>query len=156
MVAGVLGVVGVLVVPVGVLGVVAVEVVVVVVEVEVEVVPVIVGVLVVLLDVVSVAVPTAAPQSWRASVRTVAAPRLRSDTSVGLTDPGRAATSVWMLSISRSALTQSPFEMSAEELLSCEFSELASLDESRPELAPQAARNAAASPRPAARRARGT
>jgi hypothetical protein len=157
---GGVGVEGVLVVvgvdEVGVVGVVTVEVG--VVTVEVEVVWVTVGVLVVVgvdFGVVVGAGWAGAPQSLRASVRTVAAPRLRSETKVGLTEPGRAGIWVWMFPINRSALTQFWFAMSAEAAFSCEVSELASLGESSPELEPQAVRNATASPSPPARRARG-
>ncbi|MEA2196490.1 MAG: hypothetical protein QOJ25_541 [Solirubrobacteraceae bacterium] len=58
--------------------------------------------------------------------------------------------------MSRAALTQSPFEMSVEAVLSFDLSVLAVLAESRPEPAPQAARSAAASPSPPASRARET
>jgi hypothetical protein len=153
-VAGVLGVGR--VVEVVVEGVESVEVVVVEVEVAVEVVCVIVGVTVLKVVVVSGPTATLLPQSWRARVWTVWAPVPRSDTSVGFTDPGRLAICVSRSPIALSALTQSSFDRSAEAVLSVAFSELASLEESRPELAPQAAKNAAARPSPAARRARGT
>jgi hypothetical protein len=152
-VAGVLGVVGVEeVVLVGVLGVEAV-----VVEVEVEVVPgcVTVAVLVVEAE-VSDPVLTAPLQSVAASALTVLAPRLRSDTSVGLTDAGRLAISVSTFPIIALALAHWPCDKSVEAVLSSPVSELAWFAESRPELAPQAAKNAAASPSPPARRARGT
>jgi len=108
------GPVGVLV---GVVGVV-VEVDVIVVEVDVDVVRGFVSVAVLVVFALSVLVPTVPPQSFFASVRTVAAPWLRSDTSVGLTAPGRFATWVSTAPIAFSALPQSPFARSAEAVLS--------------------------------------
>jgi hypothetical protein len=79
---------------------------------------------------------------------------LRSVTRVGSTVPGRLATWVSTDPTAFSALAQSLLFSAAEAALSCAFRELFSLVESRPELAPQAAKNAAASPSPPARRAR--
>jgi hypothetical protein len=149
LVAGVEGVVG--VVGVEVEGVVTVEVV--VVEVEVEVVCVTVGVVVVLE--VWVAVLTV-PHCLLARVRTVSAPWPMSDTRVGSTEPGRLATWVCSAPIAFKAPAQSLLARAVEAALSSLVSELDSLAESRLELAPQDARNAAASPSPPARRARGT
>jgi hypothetical protein len=73
-----------------------------------------------------------------------------------LIEPGRLATWVSTDPIALSALAQLLLVSACEAALSCAFRVLLSLAESRPELAPQAARNAAASPSPPARRARGT
>jgi hypothetical protein len=152
------GVAGVVLVVVGGGGVVVVCVVVDVGVVEVEVVCgcVVVGVVLVAVVVVSGPVPTDAPHCVLARAWTVWAPRLRSDTSVGLTEPGRFATWVSSCPIAFSALTQLPLDTSADAVLRSALSEFASLAESRPELPPQAAKNAAASPSTAARRARET
>jgi hypothetical protein len=97
-VAGVLGVVGAVVVVL--VGVDSVEVV--VVEVDVEVVRGCVTV-----GVIEVTGPVVTPlQSLLASALTVLAPRLRSETSVGSTDPGRLAISVSTFPINVSALAQ--------------------------------------------------
>jgi hypothetical protein len=155
---GVAGVLGVVDVEVGVVGTVRVVVVVVVaVDVEVEVVcwwavvPVLADVIV-----LSGAVVTVPLQSLFASARTVLAALSRSETSVGLTEPGRLATWVWTFPISVSAPAHSPFDTSVEAWLSSAVSSLPWPEESRPEPLPQAARNSAASPSPPAWRARET
>jgi hypothetical protein len=121
----VLGVVVVVEGVVVVVGVVVVTVGVVVVDVGVEVVRgcgvvgvvVVVGVLVTVLTV---------PLHWLfASERTVWAPRPRSETRTGSTEPGRFATWCWTASITRAALTQSPLVMSLETELSSVLSVLA-------------------------------
>ena len=100
--------------------------------------------------VVSGAGATAPPHCDFASAPTVSAPRLRSDTSVGFTEPGRLPMWVSSCPIAFSALPQSPADKSEDAALSEALSELASVEESRPVLAPQATRNAAARPSPPA------
>jgi hypothetical protein len=119
-VAGVV-VLGVVVVVEGVVvvGAVVVIVGVVVVAVGVEVVSGCVVVGVVVVDVEVLVTVLTAPLHWvLASERTVWAPRPRSETSTGSTEPGRFATCCCTASITRAALTQSPLVMSLETELS--------------------------------------
>jgi hypothetical protein len=95
-------------------------------------------------------------QSLLASASTVWIPRLRSETSVELTEGGRPTTWAWRFAMAVSASPHSPLDTAAEAWWRLAVKAFDWLVESRPELAPQDARNAAASPSPPATRARET